>query len=253
MSGEVVRNKLNIYQRLHAVALQVEYVKREQVPRSGTGVYRDMVVAIVRPVLLAQGIYTSTSQIPGSGRYVAPSEGALKGNCNLQIYAGSYTTRFVNIDDPADFHEVTHEAQANDFGDKAPGKAATYAEKLNIIKGLMLETGIADEGRNPGEGDGAGTGTEEASKAAASSDIKAPQSKSGKAEGKAADKADPDDAKPASKGLIDQIKGAATAKGAEAKVAATFEAKELSYETLTRGQAKAIWKYLSELPDAAAA
>jgi len=250
MSGEGTRNKLNIYQRLHAVALAVEYVKREQVPRSGTGVFRDMVVAIVRPKLLENGIMTTTSQIPGSGRYIEPSEGALKGNCNLVIYCGTYITRFVNIDDPTDFTEVTHEAQANDFGDKAPGKASTYAEKLNIIKGLMLETGIADEGRLAGEGDADGTdaGT---TQAAASSDIKAPQSKSGAAEGKAADKVDPDDAKPASKGLVDQIKTASKAKGAEEKIEATFKQKELSYETLTRGQAKAIWKFLSELPDAA--
>ncbi len=250
MSGEVVRNKLNIYQRLHAVMLAVEYIKRDAVPRSGTGVYRDKVVAEVRSALLQNGIVTSTSQIPGSGRFIEPSEAALKANGNLMIYCGSYTTRFVNIDDPADFHEVTHEGQANDYGDKAPGKASTYAEKLNIIKGLMLETGIADEGRNAGEGNTETDGTQQA---AASSEIKAPQSKSGKAEGKAADTVDPADANPASPGLVDQIKGAAKAKGAEAKVADTFKAKSLSYETLTRGQAKAIWKYLSELPEPAAA
>lgn len=236
-----VTKKANIEQRLHAVMVAVEYVKRQNVPSSGTGVYRDVVVSEVRQHLLANGVTVRTSQIPGSGRYIEPSAKALEKNPNLMIYAGTYTTRFTNIDDKTDFVEVTHEAQANDFGDKAPGKASTYAEKLNIIKGLMLETGIADESRNPGEGDGAAKG--EAAKPA-SGEIRAP-----KAKGEAAAEAAP--AEPASKGLVAQVKKKAEAKKVVDKIEANFTAKGASWETLSKQQAADLQKWIDAQPDPA--
>jgi hypothetical protein len=39
-------------------------------------------------------------------------------------------------------------AHANDQGDKAPGKALSYAVKSAILKVLMIETGESDESRN---------------------------------------------------------------------------------------------------------
>jgi len=143
-------SKLNLRQRRVAAMLEIGYVKRGSADK-GTGVLRDVVVSEVRPILLKHGIDFSTSQV-GPGRYLETGKASASGTPLCQ-YVAMYATTFANIDDPTDILVVQHEGQGNDFGDKAPGKAATYGEKLNIVKGLMLETGIAEEGRNPGEGD----------------------------------------------------------------------------------------------------
>ena len=44
---------------------------------------------------------------------------------------------------------MTVEAHASDNGDKAPGKALSYATKSAILKTLSLETGENDESRVP--------------------------------------------------------------------------------------------------------
>ena len=135
---------------LLAVAKQVKYVKREKVPSAGTGVLRDVVVSEVRPILLEHGIITVTSQV-GVGRVIETPAKSSNGT-PLSIYLGSYRTQFICVEDSS-MLEVVNEAIGHDYGDKAAGKARTYAEKMNLIGGLFLETGINDEGRLPDAGD----------------------------------------------------------------------------------------------------
>jgi hypothetical protein len=66
---------------------------------------------------------------------------------NIIRFAANYCINFVNIDKPDDRIQVALEAHANDNGDKAPGKAVTYATKTAILKVLCLETGENDESR----------------------------------------------------------------------------------------------------------
>ena len=65
----------------------------------------------------------------------------------MGLYEGVYEINFVNIDSGEDKIAVTVLAHANDNGDKAPGKALTYATKAAILKVLCLETGENDESR----------------------------------------------------------------------------------------------------------
>jgi len=144
--------KLSLNQRLLNVMLEVEYVKKDvSIPGSGKGVARDAVVAAIRRRLLANGVIARTSEVPGTGRFIETNQKSASGTPKI-TYAATYRTSFVNVDDGSTV-DVEHLGQGDDFGDKAPGKAGTYAEKLNFLRGLLLETGIADEGRNPGEGD----------------------------------------------------------------------------------------------------
>lgn len=194
-------SNLNIHQRLSLVMTACPYVKKDtSIPGSGKGVSRDAAVAAVRRELLNNGVIAYTTQVSGAHR---ETDRTSKQGTTLSIYVGTYTTRFVNVDTPTDFIEITHTAEGQDYGDKAPGKAATYAEKLNILKGLMLETGIADEERNPDEGP-----EQEPEKPA----IRAP-----KARGEQAAPAAEDNT-PASKGLITMVKAEAEAKGILANV-----------------------------------
>jgi len=66
----------------------------------------------------------------------------------MMLYEGEFNIHFVNIDDGSDRLTVRIVGHANDNGDKAPGKAVTYATKSAILKVFAIETGENDESRN---------------------------------------------------------------------------------------------------------
>ena len=49
--------------------------------------------------------------------------------------------RFVNIDDPVDFLDITSFAEGIDSQDKGSGKAMTYADKYALLKAYKISTG----------------------------------------------------------------------------------------------------------------
>lgn len=209
-------SKLNIYQRLALVMAAVPYVQKDVTIQGYKGISRDGVVAAVRRELLANGVLAVTTQattadgvVVGGYRNTPRTD---KEDNKLTIYWGAYITRFTNIDNPADFVEVQHAAEGQDYNDKAPGKSATYAEKLNFIKGLCLETGINDEERNPEDAPPA----EEAPRAATGkAPIKQPKEKE-PAEA-------PEDNTPASAGMLKMIRAEAVAKGLAVNVEAAVK------------------------------
>ena len=144
MSEEI---KLNIYQRVNKVQQQVKYVQKDAVI-SGGGTYKavthDQVVSVIRRHLVENGIVVYPEQIRGS----ITKETKTKSGTTGYLYQGEYAINFVNIDNPEDKIISTIEAHALDYGDKAPGKAITYATKAALLKVFCLETGENDESRN---------------------------------------------------------------------------------------------------------
>ncbi len=51
------------------------------------------------------------------------------------------TYRFINIDNPSEFIDVKSYGDGMDTGDKAPGKAMTYADKYALMKAYKIATG----------------------------------------------------------------------------------------------------------------
>lgn len=137
----------NIYQRINAVQKTVEYVQKDASVSTGGGSYKavshDMVIAVLRPAMVKEGIVVRLQQ---TGSTMLQMRGA---DNKQHLYSGDYTVDFVNVDNPADFATVTITAHANDGGDKAPGKAASYAVKSAMLKLFSLETGESDEARFP--------------------------------------------------------------------------------------------------------
>ena len=140
----------NIYQRINAVMQQVQYVQKDKAVSAGAGgnykaVTHDQLVSVARGSLVANGIIIEPRQL--SGELFPQSLKADGSPSTMRLYRGMYEVRFVNMDCPSDFAQVSVEAHANDNGDKAPGKALTYAVKSAILKLLWLETGENDESR----------------------------------------------------------------------------------------------------------
>lgn len=137
---------MNIYQRINAVMKQVAYVQKDTEVTGGgnyKAVSHDMAVAVLRPAMVEQGIVVRPKQL--KGKYVEMRDKS-QGR-TMHLYAGRYQVDFVNIEDPGDYCSTVVEGHANDTGDKAPGKAMSYAVKYAMLKTFSLETGEDDEAR----------------------------------------------------------------------------------------------------------
>jgi hypothetical protein len=73
--------------------------------------------------------------------------GETKNGTPVIRYAARFEIDFVNCDEPDQKITLPAEAHANDHGDKAPGKAISYATKYAILKLFNIETGEDDESR----------------------------------------------------------------------------------------------------------
>lgn len=140
----------NIYQRINKVMSEVEYVKKDKAVSGGGASYKavthDQVVSAVRSSLVKNGIAIEPKQISGEF-LVLRDMNAKPAPVKMGLYTGSYEINFVNIDKPEERTSITVQAHANDNGDKAPGKAMTYAVKTAVVKQFYLETGEDDESR----------------------------------------------------------------------------------------------------------
>jgi len=131
---------LNIYQRINAVMADCDYLQKKQA-QQGKGIKYDEVMAMLRDLLIKHGIVMVVNQ--KSMECISGVEGTKQ-----KVYQGEYAMTLVNIDKPEE--KVTHSAFAHgmDGGDKAPGKAQTYAVKIMLVKGFGIETGEDEESRS---------------------------------------------------------------------------------------------------------
>jgi len=143
-----MNDKGNIYQRINAVREAVAYVQKTKEVGRGNSAYKavthDAVTAVVREHLVEHGVIIlptlEEAQTVDTGTVTASSTPIIR-------YEATYWVEFVNIDNPEDKLAIRVGAHANDQGDKAPGKALSYATKAAILKVFSLETGEEDEDR----------------------------------------------------------------------------------------------------------
>lgn len=141
---------MNIYQRINAVMKEVEYVQKDKAVSGGGANYKavthDQAVSVIRKSLVKNGIVIKPVQVAGEFLEMR-NMNATPNPVKMGLYSGSYDVFFINIDDPQDSSCLSVQAHASDNGDKAPGKAMTYAVKTAILKQFTLETGENDESR----------------------------------------------------------------------------------------------------------
>lgn len=146
----------NLFHRIIWVRERVLRLGKDaQVAGYGEGykaITHDKVTAAMRPLMNAAGI---VSWITCNHAEDAPT-GAVtaKGRAIVQ-HRASFTVTFANAFNPEQKIELQQLAYADDFGDKAPGKATSYAMKYALLKMFMVETGEDDEERNAVESRGA--------------------------------------------------------------------------------------------------
>ena len=131
----------NIYQKINNVMQRVKYVQKDATVQGYKAVTHDQVISVCRQALVDAGVMIQVCQDSGS---LIQERGP---EHKMHLYAGWYDISFVNVDIPSDTITIRINAHAADTGDKAPGKALSYAVKYAILKVLCLETGENDESR----------------------------------------------------------------------------------------------------------
>ena len=130
---------LNIYQRINAIKEEQSIYIKKGSAGQGTGVQYDEVISVLAPLLCKHGVLITTDK-HGDSRQRETKKGAY-------IYECDHKITYINIDVPTDRFETVIEAHAQDGGDKAPGKAVTYATKVSILKVFSIESGDKEESR----------------------------------------------------------------------------------------------------------
>ena len=138
---------LNVFQRINAVREKIDYIKKDKQVQTYKAVKHDQVTGLIRDHLVKFGVVVYPNLV--SSNTIDTGDKTSKGTPIIRVEA-VYEFVFVNIDDPADRFTASVSAHANDQGDKAPGKALSYAKKAVILKVFEIETGEDDESRYAG-------------------------------------------------------------------------------------------------------
>lgn len=135
---------MNIFQKINEVRKKIDYIRKEKAVQNYKAVTHDQVTALVRQHLVDIGVVIVPNLVSTST--VDTGEKTSKGTPIIRVEA-VYSFDFVNTEDANDKFSSSVSAHANDQGDKAPGKALSYAKKAIVLKVFEIETGEDEESR----------------------------------------------------------------------------------------------------------
>ena len=135
---------MNILQRLNEIKKEIKYIQKDKKVESYMAVTHDAVTSATRDCFVRHGVMVVPNEIASQTMNTAMTTG--KGIPYVRFEA-KYRIDFINADEPTEKVSVEFSAHALDHGDKAPGKAHSYATKYAILKILQLETGEDEESR----------------------------------------------------------------------------------------------------------
>ena len=144
MEEEYIRN-LNIYEKLSMITEEIGVVEKGlKVQVNKTSSYKAVserdVLDAVKPIEKKYRVYSYPAKREIIDRDILVSENEY-GKKNTLFMRIDTTYRFVNLDNPSEYIETTVYGDGLDTGDKAPGKAMTYADKYALMKAYKLSTG----------------------------------------------------------------------------------------------------------------
>lgn len=141
--------KMNIYEKLDMITNEIATVgKNLKVQVNKTASYnavseRDILDA-VKPIEHKYRVYSYPFERHIIDNDILTKETEYNGQITKtnSLYMRIETMyRFVNIDNPSEFIDIKAYGDGIDTGDKAPGKATTYADKYALMKAYKISTG----------------------------------------------------------------------------------------------------------------
>lgn len=154
-------NSLNIYQKMLKITDELGTVaKNLSVPTGKSSGYKAVsekdVLDAVKPLEAKYGVYSYACdrKVIDSGELVSTRKDFQTGEIkeSKQMYLRlEIIYRFVNIDNPNEYIEIKSYGDGIDSGDKATGKAMTYADKYALLKAYKISTGDDPDAEASGE------------------------------------------------------------------------------------------------------
>ena len=131
---------MNIFEKMLAITAEMAVVEKGLTVKVCNGGYkavseRDELDA-VKPLEQKYGVYS----YPFS-REIAETGELTSGDRKSLFMRVVVVYRFVNTEKPDEYVEITTYGDGIDTGDKAPGKAMTYADKYALLKAYKISTG----------------------------------------------------------------------------------------------------------------
>ena len=148
---------MNIYEKLLAITSEIKTVNKNLEVGVGKSAYKAVgeadVLAAVKVLEEKHKVYSYPCKREVIDRALLETEKEYNGTITRsnQIFLRIETTyRFVNIEKPEEFIEITTYGDGIDTQDKAVGKAMTYADKYALLKAYKIITGDdADQEHSP--------------------------------------------------------------------------------------------------------
>lgn len=136
---------MNIYEKLSAITNEISAVAKNLNVGYGKSQYKAVgeadVLAAVKPAEAKYKVYS----YPVSRRVIESNVLTSldkDGNEKRQLFMRlEVVYRFVNMENPEEYIDITTYGDGVDPGDKAPGKAMTYADKYALLKAYKIITG----------------------------------------------------------------------------------------------------------------
>jgi len=145
LEDEVPGLNANLGERILWVRDRVRIVgKDSDVGGKYKAVSHDKITGYIRPLLVRAGVFHWVSCVEAGDFETGLVTD--KGRKILQ-HRATFEVTFENIHCASDTRVLRVVAHADDYGDKAPGKALSYATKYALLKIAMIETGEEDEDR----------------------------------------------------------------------------------------------------------
>ena len=140
--------KLNIYEKLQLITNEVGYVSKNLEVGVGKNKYNAVGEADILKAVKEKETqyrvysYPISREIVETNNYTTTSTYNDEVKEKLQLFMRiKVVYRFVNIDKPDEYIEITSFGDGVDSQDKCPGKAMTYADKYALMKAYKIITG----------------------------------------------------------------------------------------------------------------
>ncbi len=140
---------MNIFQRMSTITNELKCVPKNLTVGWGNKKYSAVgesdVLRAVNPLEAKYGVYSyplESAIIATDTLTKTTLDGQGNAKESTQFFMRlSVTYRFVNVDNPEEHIDITSYGDGIDSGDKAPGKAMTYAGKYALLKAYKISTG----------------------------------------------------------------------------------------------------------------
>jgi hypothetical protein len=132
---------IELLRAVNSTMKEVGYVKKNAAVQGYKAVTHDDVVAALRGAMVENGLFFTISVKESN----VTEAGKTKNNSTIWLYSATYKATLIHVS--GESLDMSVESQALDHGDKASGKALSYATKYFLLKLFMLETGENDESR----------------------------------------------------------------------------------------------------------